>query len=471
MEKNKIYEGIVNTLGTNGEGIIKMDGYVVFVPFALQGEKILFKALKVAKNIVYGKLIEVLTPSGIRVRPKCTYFTKCGGCQLQHMDYKSQLSFKESKVADCFSKIANLPIKVSSAIPSYDVYRYRNNLQLPVMSNNGQTVIGFYAENSHRVVPIDDCFINPEWTKSIIEAFKEFFDKYNVVGYDEARHTGDVREITVKAVKGKLIITAVCLKENLKHTNELAELLKNKLKVDFSFYLNLNNVRTNVIYGDKFKLIYGEPFLTSVSHEIRYKIGVRSFMQVNDWVCSKIYSAVIKQVPKEENVTVIDAYSGAGLMTAMLAQKASKAIGIEVIPEAVKMADDLAKENSLSHKMINHLAKVEDVLPNIIEKEKAEGKKIFLVLDPPRKGCDIKVIDSIIKSDIDKLVYVSCNPSTLARDVGLLCGTLEYKDGELVKTDCKELRYNVESVRPYDMFPQTKHVETLVCLTRKQGEK
>ena len=200
---------------------------------------------------------------------------------------------------------------------------------------------------------------------------------------------------------------------------------------------------------------------------IKYKIGVQSFMQVNTSVCTKLYSAVKTLVNADENTIVIDAYSGAGLMTAILAENAKKAIGVEIIKEAVDCANDLAVANKLEGKITNYLGKCEDIVPNIIEKEKKEGANVCLVLDPPRKGCDNKVINSIINSDIEKIVYVSCKPSTLARDLGLLIGTLEVIDGQVVKAQNPKLRYEITFIRPFDMFAQTKHVETLVCLARK----
>ena len=199
---------------------------------------------------------------------------------------------------------------------------------------------------------------------------------------------------------------------------------------------------------------------------VKYKIGVQSFMQVNTSVCTKLYSAVKTLVDADENTVVIDAYSGAGLMTAILAEKAKKAIGVEIIKEAVDCANDLSVANKLEHKITNYLGKCEDIIPNIIETERKDNSKVCLVLDPPRKGCDIKVINAIINSDIEKIVYVSCMPSTLARDLGLLVGTLEIVDSQIVKAQNPKNRYQITYIRPFDMFAQTKHVETLVCLSK-----
>ena len=465
MIKNEILIGTVQGLGFEGEGIIKVEDYVVFVPFALVGETIKYKVLKVQKNVVFGKLLEVLSSSEDRIVPSCKFFGKCGGCQLQHLEYEKQLEFKRKKIEECFYKIAGLKVAVEKAIAGDNCFHYRNNLQLPIANVKGKNAIGFYAKNSHNVIEIDDCVINPTWTSKIISVFNEYLKDNNILGYDEEKHLGDVREITVKEASNKLLITVVTLKDQLKNYNDLINRLKSTLDCEFSLYINVNSKRTNVIYGDSFRLLYGQPNIDSEMHGIKYKVGVRSFMQVNDSVCYKLYDTVIKTICADEKTTVIDSYSGAGLMTAMLARSANKAIGIEIIPEAVQLANELASNNGLSQKTINYLGKCEDILPDIITKEKKINDKISLVIDPPRKGCDKKVIDAIIKSEIDKIVYVSCNPSTLARDVGLLIGTLEENDGKIIKTENLP-RYNIEFIRPFDIFCQTKHIETLIYLTK-----
>lgn len=467
MEKNEEKVGVVVGVGVGGEGIIKQDGAVVFVPFTLLGEKVRYKVLKVTSKCAYGKVLEVLTPAESRVRPKCPVFGKCGGCQLQHVKYVQQLKNKEESIATCFKKIANLDVKVKSAVKGDNEFRYRNKLQLPIVNTQKGTIIGFYAENTHRVVPITDCLINAPWTKDVITAFTKYIEEFDIKGYNEIDNTGDIREVTVKEIKGNLIITVVALSPDLRGKKRLIEIFNEELKFTFSLYLNVNEKATNVIYGDKFYLLYGSPDYNADMLGIKYKIGVQSFMQVNNSVCSKLYSAVRDVVDADENTVVIDAYSGAGLMTALLAKNAKRAIGVEIIGEAVECANELAYMNGLSDKITNYLGKCEDILPDIIEKEKQNGSKVCLVLDPPRKGCDIKVINSIIDSNIDKIVYVSCKPSTLARDIGLLVGSLKTVNGAIVKAEDDYIpRYNVSLVRPFDMFAQTKHVETLVCLTK-----
>lgn len=470
LEKNLEYVDVVADFGSNGEGVIRRDNTVVFVPFSIKGEKIRYKILKVQKSFAFGKLLEVLEPSLERVNPLCEAFTKCGGCQLQHLSYKEQLDLKSENVKNCFSKIAGLNVEIEEAEPSCKEYGYRNKLQLPVAFQNGKTVIGFYAPNSHRVVEVKDCFINPQWTKKVIEIFNRYVKEFNLKGYDEERFCGDLREITVKEINGKFIFTVVSLSKNVKGLDYLVDLLDKEFCDNYSLYININDSRSNVIYGDEFRLVKGKGEYESEMLGIKYGIGVRSFMQVNSDVCQKLYKKVSEEIGNTQNSTVIDAYSGAGLMTAILAKQAKKAIGIEIIKEAVDCANQLAITNGLSDKMTNYCGKCEEVLPKIIEKEKAIGNSVSVVIDPPRKGCDYSVLNAIINSNADRVVYVSCMPSTLARDVGLLIGSLYIENGEIKKSDGFLPRYKIEKIKPFDMFPQTKHIETLCVLTRIKND-
>lgn len=468
LKKNDEYIDVVIDVGSNGEGVIKRDDHVIFTPFVALGETVKYKILKVQKNIAYAKVLDVVVPSDYRVIPTCPVFGKCGGCQLQHLNYNTQLFIKRNNVQNCFDKISGLNVDVENVVPSDFVFNYRNKLQLPVGQTDNGTVIGFYAENSHRIIPISDCPINPSWTKDVIKAFYRYINTFNVKGYDSNLKKGEIREITVKEIDNKLIITAVFFNKNIRGKDELISILKEELKQEFSLFINVNDKDTNVIYGEEFIKLYGENDYTSEMFNIKYKTGVLSFMQVNKNVCEKLYSAVKNSVSTDKNTTVIDAYSGAGLMTALVSENAKKAIGIEIIKEAVDCADELVKINGLENKITNYCGKCEELLPDILKKEKKDTDKITVILDPPRKGVDIKVIEAIKKCDIDRIVYVSCLPSSLARDVGLLTGALEYVDGKLVKTNKIKLDYAVEFVRPFDMFPQTKHVETLVCLTKNR---
>ena len=466
MKKNDEVTGVVTALGCNFEGIVKVDNTVCFIPFALLGEKITFKVLKVNKNVAYCKLLEVLTPADERVRPLCKVFSKCGGCLLQHIKYKEQLKFKTNVVKDCFKKIAGLEVNVKNTVKSDAEYNYRNKLQLPVRTTDKGNLIGFFAENSHRIVPITECSIQKEWNTQIIEIFNDFIHKYNVSCYNEETKTGELRHIVVRSVEKTLIIVAVVNGNTLTNYDKLISMLQQRF-MKFSFFINENTGDSNVILGNNFTLLYGEEKVNVEEFGIKYSIGAQSFMQVNDGVKSKLYLDVIKLLDLDSETTVIDAYSGAGLMTAMFATRAKKSIGIEIVQEAVNSANELAKQNGLVGKMTNYCAPCEDVLPKIIETQRLITDKISVVLDPPRKGCDRKVLEAILKSKPDKIVYISCSPQTLARDVGILTGSLYYDGKELKKAQNFNSEYQITHAQPYDMFPQTKHVETLVCLSKK----
>ncbi|MBQ9513610.1 MAG: 23S rRNA (uracil(1939)-C(5))-methyltransferase RlmD [Clostridia bacterium] len=463
MKKNEEYVGIVNNIGANGEGVILNGDTVVFLPYAITGEKVRYKILKTVKNCAYAKLLEVCTPSEKRVRPKCSAFIKCGGCQIQHIDYSSQLKIKEDAIHQCFKKIAGLDITVDKTVECKNEYHYRNKLSLPVGQDENGFKIGFYAENSHRVVAIEDCPINPAWTKDVISAFSEYMKEFNLSGYNEITHKGNIREITVREVSDALIITAVINGDNLIGEQRLIEIIKSKIDKEFSLFYNVNKKDTNVIYGEKFTLLYGKPFYYAEQFGIKYKIGVQSFMQVNDYISLKLYQAVKDNALTDDETTVIDAYSGAGLMTALTSKDAKNGVGIEIVKEAVDCADELMKINGLDDKVVNYCGKCEDILPKIIPTIK---NKTCLILDPPRKGCDEKVIRAITESNIEKIIYVSCMPSTLARDVGLLTGNLIFTKEGIKKSEKPSFNYKIRSITPFDMFPQTKHVETLCVLTK-----
>lgn len=465
INKNEERISLITAVGANGEGLVKEEGCVIFLPFAFLGEKVRYKVLKVKKNIAFGKVTEVLVPAEERVKPVCPLFRRCGGCQLQHIKYTEQLKMKRKTVADCFLKIAGLSADVQPTVRADNPYGYRNKLQIPVVEKDGETVIGFYAENTHRAIRTDRCAIHPEWAETIIAVFNDYINKYRVKGYDEERHTGDLRHIVVRAVEDKFIVTMVCLKEKIAGADELYGKLKEKFE-NITLYLNVNDARTNVVFGKTFRLIGGSAFYVASVGKLQYEFGVQSFLQVNAEMSEKLYKKVVELAAPDENSVVVDAFSGAGLMTAMLAQKAKKVYGVEIVPEAVRCADSLAKRNHLTEKMENICGKCEEVLPALIPELKEKFGKITLILDPPRKGADASVVRAALRAEADKIVYVSCNPATLARDVGLLIGSLTERDGAVVKAEAYEPRYSIEYIRPYDFFPQTKHVETLVLLKK-----
>ena len=474
IEKNDIICATTDAIGSNGEGIIKHEGITFFVSACLPGEKVRFKVLKVKGNIGYGKVEEILTPAEERVRPKCPVFSRCGGCCLQHLDYPAQLAHKATVVKDALRKIGGLNLSVPVAVKSDLPYAYRNKLQIPVgVDKDGQNVIGFYAEHSHRIVPITACAIHPEWSEKLIAVVKRYMTECAVKGYDEEAKTGAIRHIVAREIGGKYIVTLVTAKRELPNLPYLVGMLTDVLR-QFSLYINFNDQDTNVIFGEEFQLVHGEGFFEAKEGGITYEAGPMTFLQVNENVRAKLYKDALKTVCEDGDEVVIDAYSGGGLLTAMIAKKAKRVYGIELEPEASRCADSLKAKNELEN-MTNICGYVEEHLSAVMEKEK--GEKVRLILDPPRAGIARSVVKALLASGIEKLTLISCNPATLARDLGILTGRLiENSEGELVKNPAYEGKndgetldgyYSIEKIQPYDMFPQTKHVETIVCLCKQ----
>lgn len=335
---------VTDALGSNGEGIVRHEGVTFFVPYCLPGEKIRFRVLKVKDKIGYGKIEEVLTPAEERVREKCPVFTRCGGCQLQHLAYRSQLRFKGNVVKDALRKIAGIRLCVPAAIKSDLPYGYRNKLQMPVgVDKEGNNVIGFYAERSHRIIPVSSCVIHPEWAEKLIAVLHRYMKECAVKGYDEEGGTGSLRHIVVREIGGKFIVTLVSVTENLPNLQYLIELLYTVFRT-FTFYLNINAKDTNVVFGEQFILEHGPGYFEAEEQGIRYEAGPVTFLQVNENVRAKLYEAALKAVVSTGDEVVVDAYSGGGLLTAMLAKSCKRVYGIELEAEAVKCADALKEK-------------------------------------------------------------------------------------------------------------------------------
>ncbi len=474
IEKNDSICAVTDAIGSNGEGIIRHEGVTFFVPSCLPGEKVRFKVLKIKGNIGYGKVEEILTPAEERVRPKCPVFSRCGGCCLQHLDYNVQLQHKANVVKDALRKIGGLQVDVPLTVRSDLPYGYRNKLQLPVgVDREGKTVVGFYAEHSHRIVPITACAIHPAWAEKLIGVVTRYIRECQVQGYDEERREGNLRHVVAREIGGRFIVTMVIAKKSLPNLPFLIGMLEEALG-ETTVYLNYNDADTNVIFGKEFTLVHGKGTFEGEEQGIVYEAGPVTFLQVNENVRNKLYSDAIKSVALDGDEVVVDAYSGGGLLTAMLAKKAKRVYGIELEKEASKCADKLKEKNGLTN-MTNICGYVEEELPKVLTKEK--GSKVRLILDPPRAGIARSVLKALLESGIPKLTIISCNPSTLARDLGILTGKLVEREGELVKNPAYEGvatgeilsgYYQIEKVQGYDMFPQTKHVETVVLLSRKK---
>lgn len=442
-EKNTVIELNIDNLGINGEGVGRWNGKTVFVKGALVGEKIKAKIIFSKPSFCVAIVQERLTDSADRTVPLCPLFLKCGGCNLQHLSYPAQLEFKRKLVQDNLQRIGKLDVCVSNTVASNKTFEYRNKMSLPVRKINDKTVIGLFAQGSHRVVECSNCFLQPKWNVDIISCVKEFIDNSPYSGYDEEKRKGDIRHVVVREVDKTLFITIVALKKI--DLSNLYSVLVNKFN-SFALYLNINDKTNNVILGDKW-ICVGEKNVKETVGNLSIKIHPASFFQVNDYIREKMYEKVVESIKNANCEVVVDAYSGAGIMSAYFSSYAKKVYAIEINEQAHLSACELIKNNNISN-LYPVCGDVKDKIGGILDEN--AYKKTAVVIDPPRSGCDESVLKKLNECNIENLVYVSCDSATLARDLKILSE-----------------KYKIESVTPYDMFPQTSNVETLVCLSKK----
>ena len=443
LKKNQTLTVVIESMGCNMEGVAKLNGFVIFVPFTIIGEKVEIKILKVQKDFAYGKLLKVIQASKYRVQPLCPYFSKCGGCDCQHIDYKYACKLKADMVKNTLEHICKCSFNVNETVASINNYFYRNKVAFPVSPTT--RTIGMFAPNSHRIIEIENCFIQEKWVKNLIEVINDYIKQSNIEIYDEQTHLGLLKYVVARSNGKDVLVTMVVNGNDIKDKNLLINQLEKKFK-DFGVNLNINTQKNNVILSEKFKHIYGISDLSFKEFGIKYTVNNASFLQVNNYIKNEIYSAVMKEISNSENV--IDGYSGAGLMTAMLSTRAKHVYGVEVVKQAVDSANELIKNNNIKN-VTNICGKCEVEIPKLISKL----TNATIVLDPPRKGCDLKVIEAISVAKPNKIIYVSCAPNTLARDIKNL---MELSGGV----------YKVKNITPFDMFPQTKHIETMCVLER-----
>ena len=421
------------------------DGVTVFVPFLIRGEQARVRINYVKKNVAYGDALEIIRPSLKRVVPPCKHFTKCGGCSLMHMDYAEQLVFKRNKVVNNLRKIAKIDAEVLPCAPSPLTLGYRNKLSLPVSGTQGNVTIGMYKRNSHEVVDINGCLLGGKWAETLVELFRSYCNGQGVVPYDERSFTGEVRHLVARYVDGQLLVTVVSNGEYKRDLQPLISLLAAHFD-RFGLFVNINDNKNNVILGKTTKHVYGLKYIESVHLGVVTRLSPDSFFQVNDEVKNAVYTEVKRLLDLSGTQALIDCFSGVGVLTNALADDGYETYAIEIVPQAVINARETAALNG--KRITNVCGDVNVELPRFTEKLK--GKRITLVVDPPRKGLGQAVCDTILRSDADNMVYISCDSATLARDLAALSDN-----------------YDVTYVRPFDMFPQTDNVETVVHLARK----
>lgn len=454
VEKNKEYIFDIISQGYEGEGIAKIDNkYPIFIEGALKGEKVKVRIVKVNKNFAYGKLMEVLEASEERVNPPCAIYKRCGGCKLQHASYKAQLDFKWDRVKDCVSKIGKLdPSIVKYPLGMEEPWRYRNKVQLPIGLINGEVKIGFFAPRSHDIIDMESCLIQDEIGDKVVKLTREWIEKFNIRPYNvdgEYDEKGIVRHIMIRRgfTTNEVMVVLVTNGENIPHKEEFVDLMVKNIPGIKSVIQNINSKKTNVILGLESKTLWGEDTISDYIGDFRFNISPLSFFQVNPTQTEVLYGKALEYANLTGNEEVFDAYCGTGTITLFLSQKAKKVYGVEIIPQAIDNAWINAKENKVENVEF-FVGESEVVIPDLINKG---VKADVVVVDPPRKGCDKKLLDAITNIDAKKIVYVSCDPSTLGRDLAIL----------------EENGYKTLEVQPVDMFPNTSHVETVALLRRK----
>lgn len=454
VEKNKEYIFDIISQGYEGEGIAKIDNkYPIFIEGALKGEKVKVRIVKVNKNFAYGKLMEVLEPSEERVNPPCAIYKRCGGCKLQHASYKAQLDFKWDRVKDCVSKIGKLdPSIVKYPLGMENPWRYRNKVQLPIGLINGEVKIGFFAPRSHDIIDMESCLIQDEIGDKVVKLTREWIEKFNIRPYNvdgEYDEKGIVRHIMIRRgfTTNEVMIVLVTNGENLPHKEAFVDLMVKNIPGIKSVIQNINSKKTNVILGLESKTLWGEDTISDYIGDFRFNISPLSFFQVNPIQTEVLYGKALEYANLTGNEEVFDAYCGTGTITLFLSQKAKKVYGVEIIPQAIDNAWINAKENKVENVEF-FVGESEVVIPDLINKG---VKADVVVVDPPRKGCDKKLLDAITNIDAKKIVYVSCDPSTLGRDLKVL----------------EENGYKTLEVQPVDMFPNTAHIENVALLIKK----
>ncbi|MCM3361281.1 23S rRNA (uracil(1939)-C(5))-methyltransferase RlmD [Niallia sp. MER TA 168] len=451
VQKNDIIDIVFEDLTHDGSGVAKVDGYPLFIPNGLPGEKAKVKVIKTNKNYGFGRLMEITERSPYRVEAPCLIYKECGGCQLQHLSYEGQLKTKHKHVKDVLERIGKIDTTVHPTLGMENPWRYRNKSQVPIGEQEGGLIGGFYQQRSHQIINMEQCMIQQEENDYVVNTVKAICSKYGVRAYDEARHKGELRHIMARRglVTKEVMVVLITRTQDIPNRKAIVDEIVQKVPNIKSIIHNVNNKKTNVIMGDITRTIWGEETITDYIGDVKFAISARSFYQVNPEQTKVLYEKALEYANLNGEEKVIDAYCGIGTISLFLAKKASQVFGVEIVPQAIEDARNNARLNDI-HNVEFAVGEAEVVIPNWYK----EGNEAdVLVVDPPRKGCDEALLQTILDMKPKKVVYVSCNPATLARDLRIL------EDGG----------YKTEEVQPVDMFPQTMHVECISQLILKEG--
>jgi 23S rRNA (uracil1939-C5)-methyltransferase len=450
VQKNDYIDVQFVDLTHDGAGVAKVDGYPIFVPNGLPGEKAKIKVIKVNKGYGFGRLMELYEKSPDRVDAPCPIYKECGGCQLQHLSYGGQLKAKEKQVREVLTRIGKLEeVNVHPVLGMKNPWRYRNKSQVPIGEREGGLVAGFYQKRSHEIIDMQKCLIQQDINDEVVQVVREICEKHGVSAYNEVTHKGTLRHIMARhgLVTGEVMVVLITKTPDLPHKKQIVEEIVSRINGVKSIIQNINEKKTNVILGDRTKVLWGEEVIYDYIGNVKFAISSRSFYQVNPEQTKVLYGKALEFANLTGEETVIDAYCGIGTISLFLAQKAKKVYGVEIVPEAIEDAKRNAQLNGITNVEFA-VGEAETVIPNWYK----EGITAdVLVVDPPRKGCDESLLNTIIEMKPKKVVYVSCNPATLARDLRIL------EDGG----------YQTLEVQPVDMFPHTTHCEAVANLELK----
>ena len=458
FSKNDEVDILIEDISNEGEGIGHVNGYALFVKDTLPGDYVHAKIIKVKKSYGFARLMDIIKPSEDRTEAVCENAVRCGGCQLQHYRYDRQLDYKQNKVKNALVRMGGFAADfidsvMEPVIGMDNPYNYRNKAQFPVgKDKEGNTVIGFYAGRTHSIIDSRYCYIQSEVSNKVVSIIRSWIERYGISPYEETKHSGLIRHILVRNgfKTGEVMVCLVVTSKKVPALDKLVELLGD---IDglVSVCLNINKDKTNKILGDKIINVYGRDYIEDYIGDVKYRISPLSFYQVNPVQTEKLYSTALDFAGLTGNETVWDLYCGIGTISLFLAKSAKSVLGVEIVPQAISDAKVNAQINNIDNALFTCGA-AEDVEDFLTENELQHiyGNPDVIVVDPPRKGCDSKLLDTIISHSPERIVYVSCDPATLARDLKILCEDV----------------YEIKRVRACDMFGMSGHVETVVLLSQ-----
>jgi len=448
VKVGEIHEITIDRLGNMAEGVGRIENFTVFVPGLLPHEKAKIKITEVKSRYAKGHISEIVQSSPDRVRPHCGIYEACGGCQLQHLSYQAQLELKRSQVNDLLVHIGGMQkIPVLPTLGADDPWYYRNKMQLPVGTTKGKLQMGCYALGTHLIIDTDECFIQDSLNNQLTIIMREIIEKLHIPIYNEDKHTGVIRHIVGRVgLDDKLMVILVTATRELKQAGSIVRMLRQRIPQIVSIQQNIQTYHNNVILGRETKVLWGKPTILAKLGDLIFHVSARSFFQVNTNQAARLYAKALEFADLKGYETVIDAYCGTGTITLYLAQKARKVIGIEIVKPAIVDAEKNARDNNI-HNAEFIVGDATEVMPRLA---KQGIRPDVVVVDPPRAGCTELILQTFAKLGTQRIVYVSCNPATLARDISIL----------------SELGYKAIKVQPVDMFPMTAHVECVALINK-----